>query len=178
MIGDYPICRGNPEDHRGGGGSMRHGNAARIPAVVFFKNRQGQIYLPGRNDARLPPGYERHETTQPSEVRGLIKQMDTESRIQREQATFREEVTLGEERRQRRSDLFQRMGTMSNRGKDFARYAIERNNAKAKPEYRPGNHMIALEYNDSNHDAAIPKERPHATESKEVLGGVGGGPAS
>lgn len=174
-IGDYPVCRGNPEDHRGGHGSMLVGNAARIDTVAYFKNARGEIYLPGRADERTPPGYERYETNQPADVRKLMKQMDTESRMQHELRQAQEEATTGEWRRQLRSDLRQKMQSMSPRGRDFAKLAIERSNNRAKPRYSPGNHMVALEYNDSNHDQAMTRNRrtDHEARQKEVFGGVG-----
>jgi len=176
-IGDFPLCRGNPADHKGGHGSMLIGNAARIDTVVYFKNSKGEVCLPGRNDEATPRGYERCETTQPSEVRGLLKRMDTESRIQHEMSQMRQEIAMNEQRTALRSELRRQMQSMSPRGRDFARLAIERTNNRARPRFEPGNHMVALEYNDSNHDAAMAKNgrNDHAVQQKEVFGGAGAG---
>jgi hypothetical protein len=108
------------------------------PIVVFRDPETGKYSYPGRSDEPTPSGYERVELHNIPEVRRFEAEINCEQQRQHEIRGIREELTFEPGRRERRAQLYKEMASMSNRGRDFARVAIEHANQERKPKYDPG----------------------------------------
>lgn len=152
-IGDWPLCNGDPSQHARPSGGFFLGNAKKAPETVIFRDRRGQIIIPGTNQDPTPAGCRREEISGVFETRKLQKELDRQSRDQHEMAQERNEPINEFRRKQRQSELRRKMSQMSPAGRDFARVAIEKSNAKARKRYDPGNHVVAYEQNNPSHNS-------------------------
>ena len=121
---------------------------AQNEATVVYRSPQGDYSFPGASGGAPPPGFEKLELrTLPEKDRFEREQNQRENQKHAEFMELRERQ-YSQVERQNRSDLFARMSSMSNLGRDFARMAMERNNQKARPRFDAGFHLSV------NHDDA------------------------
>lgn len=115
----------------------RDASAFRNPVVVFKDKNTGKFIFPGRSDKPTPEGCERIELRNAPEVRNFERKFNEESLRKREIRDIRDELTWGPPRQIMRQELFTKMQSFSNYGRDFARFAIEQSNRQKKPKYDP-----------------------------------------
>jgi hypothetical protein len=120
------------------------------PIIVYRKDDGGFIY-PGDSSPRSYEGCERVELRTLGEVRRVTAEQDRLDYEHWERGRIADEQINGPMRRERRSALMNRLSTQF--GKDFARVAIERIDAKrAGKRYTPGNHYEVAEMDRSNRE--------------------------
>jgi hypothetical protein len=120
-------------------------SAFRDPIVVFKDLKTGKYRFPGRSDKATPEGFERVEMRNVPEARKFEQEMNRRGMEERERNQIGDELTWSGPRKQMREELYAKMGSFSNFGKAFARYAIEQSNrGKPRKNYEPGFHIEVL----------------------------------
>jgi len=118
----------------------------------FWKRPDGTYTLPGQRGAKMPAEYERIEVQETHEKRRIVRE------IEREEREKWERVQIGKDRLSEintaacRSALRDRMQSMSPAQRDFARFAMDQNNQKPRPQWRGAFYLQALEFDASNRE--------------------------
>lgn len=126
--------------------------------VVVYLTPDGSYRYPGdangltaRNYDRQ--GYQRLELRGHQDVQRVMRDASAKDRARVAERLERNQAQREHREKHMRSELFHRMGSMSNLGRDLARRAISLNNAKATPKvYDPGLHVEVYENDRSNRD--------------------------
>lgn len=152
--GDYPFCKGNPEDHSRPHGSFAPGDAQRFRPVVVFKDRRGNITYPGNSQQPPPPGMVREEITTTRGVRSLQKHMDLVAKIEHESSQQRIQAEQDRNMKARHERFKETAKKMTPEGQGFAKFAMEMSKRKLAAEraktYSPGSFIDAFENQKSN----------------------------
>lgn len=155
-IGSWPMCRG-----KGSHDTVRSRNASACEPMVYYLDRSGNMEVPpASNDpaahaALTARGFTRHEMRPGREYSNWQRRETARITAERDRLIEQHERTVGVESREKRQQLYHDMQSMSDKGKDFARYAMERSEQKARAR-RPGapEPMVhAMEYDHSNLDS-------------------------
>jgi hypothetical protein len=123
-----------------------------VPPIVVHVAADGSVRFPGASDARVPEGFERKELRTIREIEHFERQMNAKLRSEASQHNEREERFFSELHAQNRSDLRQRMMSMSTFGREFARMAIEMNNRRKSKKSDVGFFVDILHNNQSNRE--------------------------
>ena len=120
--------------------------------TVFWKRPDGTYTLPAQRDARMPPEYERVEVQETHDKRRIVKEIDREEREKWERVNIGKQKFKEVDEAARRSELRSRMQHFSAAQRDFARYAIDRNNNRPREQYKGAFYLQALEFDASNRE--------------------------
>lgn len=120
--------------------------------TVFWKRPDGTYALPAHRDAKMPGEYERVEVQATADKRRIVKEIDREEREKWERTQVGKQMMREIDESARRSELRDKMQHMSAAQRDFARYAMERNNQKERPTYKGAFYLQALEFDASNRE--------------------------
>jgi len=130
-----------------------HSYAGLQDAVVLHQDVDGHYLVPAHKDAPVPPGCTKVEFRSVQEIRRVEQQMNAHERGKWERQQEREQAAFAEEHGVNRGELIRRMGTMSNKGRDLARLAIEQGNNRPARRYRGEVHFEAFSMDASNREA-------------------------
>lgn len=130
-----------------------HSYTGLTETVVLHQDVDGHYLVPAHRDAPVPPGCTRVEFHSIQEIRRVEQQMNAHERSKFERTQEMEDRAFSEEAQHNRGELIRRMATMSNRGKDLARIAIERSNNQPGRRYRGEVHFEAFSMDSSNREA-------------------------
>lgn len=127
-----------------------------IDPIVVFKAPDGTFRVPGDTDGpgarkyeRL--GYERIECRNAIDVRRIEGQMTRQQRSEAARSVERREQQREAREREQRGQLRSLMSSMTPFGRDLAREAMRRNDAKPRAYAKdPGVHVEALAYDRGN----------------------------
>jgi len=120
--------------------------------LVVWRRPDGTYAVPAQPDARKPVEYERVELRNVFEIRGVERAIDREEREKFERAQIGKEMLAEGTTATNRSELRSRMQHMRPHMRDFARLAMDQNNAKPRAKYRGNFYFEALSQNASNRD--------------------------
>jgi hypothetical protein len=129
-----------------------HGYTGLTQPLVVFKRPDGTYAVPAQPDARMPAEYERVELRNATEVRRVEGAINREEREKWEAANRGRERLKGEVSSANRAELRDRMAHMQPQNRDFARFAMDRNNQAPSRKYRGQFHFEALSMDASNRD--------------------------
>jgi hypothetical protein len=127
--------------------------AQRFDPIVVHVDKDGNTRFPGRSDAKMPAGYERLELRTISEARAFERRYCQKLRDEHEVRDNERRQQFAINQAESRAELRAAMQHMSPKGRDFAQFAMERNNAKTRPSYEPNGYFECLEYDSSNRAA-------------------------
>ena len=132
--------------------SHREYRAQSFDPVLVYKDKDGNIKFPGRNEGRTPEGYEPVYLRTTSEVRSFERQMNQRERERYFQHKEKVDGNFAPILSARRRELYSRMQQMSEAGRDFARTAIRDSDERPSVNTRfdPGFHIEAFSNNSSN----------------------------
>ena len=131
--------------------------------TVFWKRPDGTYTLPANRDARMPPEYIRVEAQSTAEKRRIVKEIAREEYEKAERVNVGRQMLHERDEALRRSALRDRMQSMSAVQKDFARYAIDKNNNKPRRRYTGAFYLEALERDSQN---MLPYRGPDGLQGK------------
>src|SRR5260370_13623012 len=131
-VGSWPFC--NPG---GGHDFVLASRAQRFRPVVIHRDASGHIRFPAHSNAPVPRGFRRVELRTVAQVRRFEREVNRIERDKADRLRSGEERYFGEVRSRLRSELRQAMQHMSAAGRDFARFAMEQNDARRKPSIDP-----------------------------------------
>jgi hypothetical protein len=120
--------------------------------TVFWERPDGTYTLPANRDARMPPEYHRVEVQQTHDKRRIVAAMDREEREKAERVLVGKQMMRERDESVRRSELRSRMQNMSPQARDFARFAMQKNNDKPRQKYTGAFYLQALEFDSSNRE--------------------------
>ena len=105
--------------------------------VVVYQAPDGSYRFPGATQGRMArqydqQGYRRVECHNAAEVRQLERSVNARERTRFHEATERQQRRVEDTEHERRQQFHHEMSRMSNLGRDVARAAIDRTNAKRK----------------------------------------------
>ena len=120
--------------------------------TVFWKRPDGTYTLPAQRDARMPPEYERVEVQETADKRRIVREIDREEREKWERTNIGKQMFNEVDEAARRSELRGRMQRFSPAQRDFARYAMDRNNNRPREQYKGAFFLQALEFDASNRE--------------------------
>lgn len=129
-----------------------------VDPVVVFKAPDGTFRFPGDRDGKSATnyakmGYERVEIRGAVEMRGFERKMNKAEFAEAERRVERKHQMREEREKRNRSTLRDEMGRMTQRGRDLARAAMARNDAKPQERARDGNfHSEVFSMDRSNRD--------------------------
>ena len=118
----------------------------------FWKRPDGTFTLPGQRGARMPDEYERIQVQETHEKRRIVREIEREEREKQERVIVGKQMLNEHDEAQRRSMLRDRMQSMSPQQRDFARFAIDRNNNRPRQQNRVAFYLQALEFDASNRE--------------------------
>jgi hypothetical protein len=121
--------------------------------VVIHVAADGSVRFPGRSDARVPKGFERRELRTIRDIERFEHDTNVRLSAEADQHNSNEQRFFGELRAQQRSDLRQRMQNMSSQGRDFARFAMKKNDERRGKRTECGFHLEILHFDQSNREA-------------------------
>ena len=124
--------------------------------TVFWKRPDGSYTLPGRDDARMPPEYERVEPGSLRETDAIVRAIDAEHRTQWERAQEGKDRLCQLDQSERRRELRSRMQHMAPVTRDFAQFAMDKNNSRPRPRYTGAFFLQAREFEKSNREPYRP----------------------
>lgn len=126
--------------------------------VVVYQMPDGSFRFPGDPDSLATRAYDRQggrriELRGWAQVRPFEKHMNDVERARVARRMEKEQATREEGSRARRSELRQKMQSMTEAGRHFARVVMGRNDAKPNPKpYDTGFHVEAYSQDRSNRD--------------------------
>ncbi len=129
-----------------------------IKAIVVHLGADGAVRFPGHENARVPKGFNRVELKTLGEIAAFERQVNQKLSSEASKHIENEERHFEGVRSRLRSDLRQRMHTMSPFGRAFAQLAIEMNNARKRKKSDVGFQVDILNNNSSTREAYIDKE--------------------
>ncbi len=126
-------------------------NGLITPTDVYL-NPDGSIGICGERGARIPKGSERIELRTAADIRRIEHRMTEIEYGKFLNKQEREERHFGALQSEQRSELRQRMNSMSERGKAFARLAMKMNDNKPRQRFQTNVFFDAFSNNASNRD--------------------------
>jgi hypothetical protein len=126
--------------------------------VVVHVAADGAYRFPGSATARVPKGFEKRELRTIREIEKFERDVNCRLSGEAHQHQENEERFFSSVRSELRSELRQRMQSMSERGRDFARLAMALNDQRRGKAIDPGFHTQILHFNQSNRDSHRDKE--------------------
>lgn len=142
-IGSYPFC-----PH----GNLSEAYAQRFAPVVVHVDATGNYRFPGRSDAKMPAGYEKVELRSLRDVRAFERQFNAKVKREFDQRHEVRQEQFEARQSELRSELRDAMAHMSRKGREFAQFAIDRNNQRARKSYEPNGFFEAFEMDASNRE--------------------------
>jgi hypothetical protein len=131
----------------------RQSDAQRFdPIVVHVDPRTGEYRIPGAGDARCPEGYERQELRTIRDIEKFERHANRIERGKSDLHAIREKSYIEHLQHERRGELREAMKGMSNFGRDLARVAMARNDARIPTAHDCGVHFEILHNDRSNRD--------------------------
>jgi len=124
-----------------------------VPAIVVHVAADGSVRFPAATDAPVPKGFEKKELRSIREIEQFERRVNLHLRAEAEQHAENEERHYSAVRESNRSDLRARMQSMSNFGRDFARFAMEQNNNRKRKPLDVGFFTEILHMDRSNRDS-------------------------
>jgi putative FmdB family regulatory protein len=129
-----------------------HSYSGMTETLVLHQDADGHYLVPAHRDAPVPEGCTKVEFRSVQEVRRVERQMTEYERAKFSASIEREEMAFEAEAAENRGELLRRMPSMSNRGRDLARLAIERSNNRQRRQFRGEIHFEAFSMNSSNRE--------------------------
>jgi len=120
--------------------------------VVVYKNPDGTYGIPGTRDARIPEGSERIELRSAADVRRVEREMTQHEYSKFVSKQEREEQTFGAAHAEKRAELREKMRNFSERGKAFARVAMQQNDNAHRKRFQTNTFFDAFSNDASNRD--------------------------
>ena len=136
--------------------------------LVVWQKPDGTYSVPAQADARMPAEYTRVELRNIMDVRRVERAINQEEyrnweMVQSGKQRQREEIERSQRSELRRfmqhggslvndDGTMRTVGPMSERGRDFARYAMQRNNERERPKYKGVFHFEAFSMDASNRE--------------------------
>lgn len=114
---------------------LPRGVGCTIEPFVYYLNAAGQVRIPGSSNLPTPPGHTRCEVTTLHELRKLEGRCSREEQSKLSNRKEYQEAMEQAETSENRRELRAAMEHMSPAGKEFARLAMERGNARRPPGY-------------------------------------------
>lgn len=144
-IGDWPWC---PHED-----TLRR-DAQPFDPVLIFKDAQGNVRFPGRNDAPTPEGFRRVELRTVREVRAFEREMNLKETARHDAAQGREDGFHSYLQGRNRAELRALMDRMSPAGREFAAVAMEESDRRQgqRPAFDPGFRIDVFSDNASNRE--------------------------
>lgn len=133
---------------------------------LVWRNADGSFTFAGSSHESAPQGAERVDFRNWSDVRKFEREMNQRERERHDRSVSVQQEVFEARRKAERSDLFQRMKSMSPRGRAFAEMAIQMGNARRSKLYQnfdPGCHFDVFSQDRSNRNG----ERSERTEWRE-----------
>lgn len=131
--------------------TTRQSEAQRFdPIVVHVNPLTGEYRIPGAGDARVPAGYERRELGTIREIERFERHANKIERGKSDMHATREQNYIDHLQKDRRSELRQAMQRMTPFGRDLARLAMARNDARRPQTQDCGVHFEILHNDRSN----------------------------
>lgn len=126
--------------------------ANRFDPVVVHVDAKGNVRYPGNTKAPVPKGYERVELKTISDVRQFEKTVNRTMISDWQRHQEEKEQVRSQEVENNRRELRTMMESMSQRGRDFANYAMTHNNNRPRPRFDPNFHVEAFSMDKSNRE--------------------------
>jgi len=123
-----------------------------IKPVVIHVGAGGKVRFPANSEAPVPKGFNKVELKSLSEIEHFERQMNTRFSAEAEQHHENEARFFDKIKAQLRSDLREKMKSMSPLGLDFARAVIEANDNRRRKSTDTGFHLQVLHYDASNRE--------------------------
>ncbi|SRR6266478_7672339 len=123
-----------------------------IPTIIVHVSADGSYRFPGSPTARVPQGFQKKELRTIREVEQLERDVNRTLHSEARQHQENEERHFAAIKEKLRSDLRQAMQSMSPQGRDFARFAMERNNQRSRKKTEVGFHVEILHLDRSNRE--------------------------
>jgi hypothetical protein len=120
--------------------------------LVVWKRPDGTFAVPANRDAKKPPEYERVELRNAFEIRGVERAIGREEQEKWERSRVGKQQMFEGIQSGNRSELRSRMQSMSPAQRDFARFAMAKNNQKTAEKYRGTFYFEAMSQDSSNRD--------------------------
>jgi hypothetical protein len=147
-IGDYPFC---PHE------SIYVQNSQGFDPVVIHKDAQGNVRFPGSANAPCPPGFQRVELTNVSQIRKLEREVNAKELSRAEGNRQAQKAQSEGERMARREKFKEIVRNFSPKGKRFAEDMMKvRDQRQGRLDKRitdMGFHVEAFSQNSSNREA-------------------------
>lgn len=142
--------------------SHREYRAQSFDPVLVFRDKSGHYRYPGRNSERAPKGYEPIYLRTGSEVRKFEREINQSERKRYFEHKERQEKRFEPWLKSSRSDLRQRMQSMSEYGKEIAAAAMMENDRNSGIDYRfdPQFHVNAFSFDASNREFQTDRDLP------------------
>lgn len=132
-------------------GTVRSGQ--RFTPIVVHVDKEGNVSFPGRNDARVPQGFEKKTLTSLEEARKFSKEFNQREQAQTQMRQHIKEAQFNEAQKGNRSELRTAMNRMSPMGRDFAQYAMQQNDKRRRAKAEVNGFFEVAEYDASNREA-------------------------
>lgn len=127
--------------------------AGTVPPIVIHVAEDGSFRFPGAADARVPPGFQKKELHTIREIEQFERDVNRRLTAEAHQHHENEDRHFGKMREQARSDLRMKMQQMSERGRDFARFAMALNDRRRRKSTECGFHVEILHFDQTNREA-------------------------
>lgn len=129
--------------------------AQNFQPVVVHVNAEGKYRFPGAADAKVPKGYNKVELKTLRDIEQMERKVNQRLRSEADRHNQNEEIAFGQIRSKLRSELVQKMATMSPLGRAYAQFCIARNNARRRKSSEVGFHVEILNYDQANREAHV-----------------------
>lgn len=134
--------------------SRREYRAQAFDPVLVYRDKSGHVRFPGRNEGVTPKGYEPVYLRTSTDVRKFERQMNQKERERYFDHKERHEARFAEWTSSARSELRQKMQSMTPAGRALAEAAMRENDSKPSVDTRfdPGFHIDAFSFDSSNRE--------------------------
>jgi hypothetical protein len=123
-----------------------------VDPVVVHVASDGTYRFPGAANAKVPKGFEKRELRTIREIEAFERDVNTKLYAEARQHKENEEKFYSEVRSQLRGELRQRMQSMSQLGRDFAKLAMALNDDRKSRAAEPGFHLQILHFDQTNRE--------------------------
>lgn len=124
--GDWPFCEKN-----GGHSPARAQDAQDFIPPVIFKNQEGHILFPGRNDKKPPKGYEAVELRTSAEIHSFEKDYGERVRADYHNEMLKRQILYDQSRKGSIDHLRHNMNRLPANLRGYAERAIERHDNRS-----------------------------------------------
>ncbi len=129
-------------------GTVRAGQ--RFNPIVVHVDKDGNVSFPGRNDAKVPEGYEKKTLTTFAAARQFTKEFNQRENVKAEIRQQEKTEQFEAMQRQNRGELRQMMQGFSQKGRDFANFAMKQNDMRKKRPTEINGYFEVAEFDSSN----------------------------